>query len=121
MNHGFRVVVVVAAFLMGLAFTGCGASGASDLAALDGEWENPDHGKVVFQLSGKNPSIGLQGATLPVSIKKAEGDVLILHVSNKERGDQDWKLTKVWDDNGVNFTLKFQHGDVAEPLTRLGG
>jgi hypothetical protein len=99
--------------------SGCGASGGSDLADLDGNWENPvNKEKVVIQLSGEKKSIAIGDAELPVSVKKIEGDTVLLHVSDQNLGEQDWKVVKIWDDRGVSFSLKFKHGDATDKLVR---
>lgn len=114
-----RTALAVAAVT--LIVCGCSSSGGSDLASLDGDWQNSaSQQKVVIQLSGDSPSISIGDDIIPVSIKKAEGDMFLLHTTDKATNGQDWKLTRIWDDRGVSFSLKFQHGKATDQLKRLG-
>ncbi len=114
-----RTALAVAAVT--LIVCGCSSSGGGDLASLDGDWQNSaSQQKVVIQLSGDSPSISIDQEIVPVSIKKAEGDVFVLQTTDKAKAGQDWKLTRVWDDRGVSFSLKFKHGKTTDQLTRLG-
>jgi hypothetical protein len=114
----------LAAFaVMILAVMGCGASeGGHDTANLDGTWQNPSNQeKVVIHVTGDNKTISISDKTLPFTIKPAEADRFIFQVSDTGSAKKDWMVSRVWDDTGKSFTLKFEHDGQTENLERVKG
>lgn len=106
-----------------LVVVGCGASaGGHDIANLNGTWQNPSNKeKIVINVSGEKKTISLADKTLPLTVKPAEADRFIFHVSDSASGEKDWKVFRVWDDSGKSFTLKFEHDGQTENLERVQG
>jgi hypothetical protein len=105
-----------------LIVVGCGASGGSDMANLNGIWQDPSNQqKIVINLDGEKKTIIIEDKTLPLTIKPAEADRFIFRVSDTASGEKDWKISRVWDDNGKSFTLKFEHDGQTENLERVKG
>jgi hypothetical protein len=110
----------LACFAFVLIFIGCGSSGESDLANLNGTWQNPSNQqKVIIKVSGDQKTIAIGDKTLPVTIKKIEEDTFMVHVSDKALGEKDWRLVRVWDDNGKSFTIKLEREGAVDNLTRM--
>ena len=113
-------VLVIISLIFGI--IGCGDSGKSDLANFSGAWQNPsNHQKVLLNLSGDSKTIAIDGKTLPVTIKKDEADRYSLHVSDPALGEKEWKVYRIWDDNGSTFTLRLEHDGKTEDLNRVIG
>ena len=101
---------------------GCGDSAKSDVVNLSGAWQNPSNNqKVVINLNGDSKTIAFDGKTLPFTIKKNEADRYSLHVSDPALGEKEWKIFRIWDDNGSTFTLRFEHDGKTENLNRVIG
>ena len=112
--------VRLACFTLLLIFVGCGSSGDSDWANLNGTWQNPaNQQKVVIKMTGDPKTIAIGDKTLPITVKKVEEDTFMVHVSDKALGDKDWKLVRVWDDNGKSFTIKLEREGAVDNLTRM--
>ena len=110
----------LACFALILMFAGCGSSGDSDLANLNGTWQNPaNQQKVIIKMSGDQKTIAIGDKTLPVTIKKVEEDTFMVHVTDTTLGEKDWKLVRVWDDNGKSFTIKLERSGTVANLTRM--
>jgi hypothetical protein len=113
-------VLVIISLIFGI--IGCGDSGKSDVANFNGAWQNPvNQQKVVLNLNGDRKTIAIDGKTLPVSIKKSEADRYSLNVSDPALGEKEWKLYRIWDDNGSTFTLRLEHDGKTEDLSRVVG
>jgi hypothetical protein len=113
-------VLVVISFIFGI--IGCGDSGKSDVANFNGAWQNPvNQQKVVLNLNGDSKTIAIDGKTLPVTIKKSEADRYSLHVSDPVLGEKEWKIYRIWDDNGSTFTLRLEHDGKTQDLSRVVG
>ena len=78
LNHlGLTAIAVVI-----LVVVGCGASGGHDITNLNGTWQNPSNQeKVVINVTGEKKTISIADKTLPLTIKPAEADRFIFHVS----------------------------------------
>jgi len=101
---------------------GCGDSGKSDVANFSGAWQNPSNlQKVVLNLNGDSKTIAIDGKTLPITVKKNEADRYSLHVSDPVLGEKEWKIFRIWDDNGSTFTLRLERDGKAEDLNRVIG
>jgi hypothetical protein len=110
-------VLVIVSLVFGI--IGCGGSGKSDVANLSGAWQNPsNHLKIVINFDGDSKTIALDGKTLPVTVKKTEADRYNLSVSDPAAGQKEWKLSRIWDDNGSSFTLRFEYDGKTEELNR---
>lgn len=102
---------------------GCGASaGGHDISNLGGTWKNPaNQEQVVINVSGANKTITIYDKTLPLTVKPAEADRFIFHVSDTGSGEKDWKAFRVWDDTGKSFILKLEHDGQTDNLERVAG
>jgi hypothetical protein len=119
-NLNYFVAMVILSLIFGI--IGCGDSGKSDVANFSGAWQSPsNHQKVLLNLSGDSKTIAIDGKTLPVTIKKNEADRYSLHVSDPALGEKEWKIFRIWDDNGSSFTLRFEHDGKTEDLNRVTG
>jgi hypothetical protein len=119
-NLNYFGVLVIISLVIGI--IGCGDSGKSDVANFSGAWQNPsNHQKIVINFNGDNKTIVIDGKTLPVTIKKTTADRYSLSVSDPALGEKEWGLSRIWDDNGSSFTLKFEHDGKAEELNRATG
>jgi hypothetical protein len=119
-NLNYFGILVVFFLIFGV--IGCGDSGKSDLANFSGAWQNPSNAqKISINFSGDIKTIAIDGKTLPVTIKKNEADRYSLHVSDPALGEKEWKIYRIWDDNGSSFTLRFEHDGKTEDLSRVTG
>jgi len=119
-NLNYFGAMVILCLIFGI--IGCGNSGKSDVANFSGAWQNPsNHQKVLLNLSGDSKTIAIDGKTLPVTIKKNEADRYSLNVSDPTLGEKEWKIFRIWDDNGSTFTLRFEHDGKTEDLNRVTG
>lgn len=110
-------VLAVVSLVFGI--IGCGDSGKSDVANFSGAWQNPsNHQKVVLNFNGDSKTIVIEGKTLPVTVKKTEADRYSLSISDPALGQKEWKLFRIWDDNGSTFTLRFERDGKTEELNR---
>jgi hypothetical protein len=120
MNLNYLGGLALVALVFGI--IGCGDSGKSDVANFSGAWQNPaNQQKIVINFNGDSKTIVIDGKTLPVTIKKTEADRYSLSVSDPAGGHKEWKLSRVWDDNGSTFTLKFEYDGKTEELNRATG
>ena len=112
----FFLIVVALAFLV----SGCGDSGGNDLSNLSGTWLNPStKQKLSINLSSDKTTIILGDKTLSVTMKPLTSDSYSLRVSDASLGEKEWKLSRVWEDNGKSFTLKFEHDGQTETFERV--
>lgn len=115
-NPSFILVVAALALLL----SGCGDSGGNDLSNLSGTWQNPStKEKLSINLSSDKTTIVLGEKTLTVTMKPLTSDSYSLRVSDASSGEKEWKLSRVWDDNGKSFTVKFEHDGQTETFERL--
>ena len=109
------IVVAVA-----LSVSGCGNSGGSDMSNLTGTWQNQStKQKLSINLSSDKTTIVVGDKTLLVTMKPITSDSYNLRFSDPSSGEKEWKLSRVWDDNGKSFTLKFEHDGVTENFERV--
>lgn len=117
-NLNYIGMVAVISLVFGI--IGCGDSGKSDVANFSGAWQNPlNHQKVVLNFNGDSKTVAIDGQTLPVTIKKNEADRYSLRVSDPAVGEKEWKIFRIWDDNGSTFTLRFERDGKTEDLSRV--
>jgi hypothetical protein len=99
--------------------SGCGSSGANDVSNLSGAWQNPStKQRVNISFSSDKTTIVVGDKTVSVTMKPLTPDSYSLRVSDASLGEKEWKLSRVWDDNGKSFTLKFEHDGETENLER---
>ena len=109
------IVVVVALFV-----SGCGNSGGNDFSNLSGTWQNPStKQKLSINLSSDKTTIVVGEKTLSVTMKTLTSDSYTLRFSDASLGEKEWKISRVWDDNGKSFTLKFEHDGETENFERV--
>lgn len=112
----FLLIVVALTLLV----SGCSDSGGNDLSNLSGTWQNPStNQKISINLSNDKTTIILGDKTLSVTMKPLTSDSYSLRVSDASLGEKEWKLSRVWDDNGKSFTLKFEHDGKTEIFDRV--
>jgi len=105
---------------LALLVSGCGDSGGNDLSNLSGTWQNPStKQKLSINLSSDKTTIVLGDKTFSVTMKPLTSDSYSLRVSDASLGEKEWKLSRVWDDNGKTFTLKFEYDGKAETFERV--
>ena len=116
MIPSFSLIVVA----LGLLVSGCGDSGGNDLSNLSGTWQNPStKQKLSINLSSDKTTIIIGDKTLSVTMKSLTSDSYSLRFSDTSLGEKEWKLSRVWDDNGKSFTLKFEHDGQTETFERV--
>jgi hypothetical protein len=110
-------LLIIVAFALSL--SGCGDSGGNDLSNLSGTWQNPaTKQKLSINLSSDKTTIVVGDKTLSVKMIPLTSDSYTLRVSDTSLGEKEWKLSRVWDDNGKSFTLKFEHDGQTETFER---
>jgi hypothetical protein len=57
--------------------------------------------------------------TLSVAMKPLTSDSYAVRVLGASAGEKEWKLSRVWDDNGKSFTLKFEYDGKTETFERV--
>jgi len=111
--------VLVAA--LGLVVIGCG--GKQDIVSqMAGTWKSDKGGyPVKINLEGKDKSIEIGGKTVPVSLKNVDKGQYLVTVATTSLVSKtsEWSLIQVWDDNGSDFTIKFNHDGMEETLTQM--
>jgi hypothetical protein len=73
----------------------------------------------LLNFSGDNKTITVDGKTLPASVNQYEVDRYKLQISDSALGEKGWTIFRIWDDNGSNFTLRFEHDGKTEDLERV--
>lgn len=120
-----RMAKVIPTFLLivgalALLVSGCGDSGGNDLSNLSGTWQNPStKKKLSINLSSDKTTIVLGDKTFSVTMKPFTSDSYSLRVSDARLGEKEWKLSRVWDDTGKSFALKFEHDGETETFERV--
>ena len=111
--------VLVAALV--LIVIGCG--GKQDIVSqMTGTWKSDKGGyPVKINLTGNDKSIEIDGKSVPVTVKNVDkGEYQVTVAATSLAGKtSEWSLIQVWDDNGSNFTIKFEHDGMEEPLARM--
>jgi hypothetical protein len=119
LNHLCLLAIAAVILVLG----GCGASeGGHDIANLGGTWQNPaNHEKVVINVTGEKKTITMADKTMPLNVKPAQADRFIFEVSDSASGEKEWKVFRVWDDEGKSFTLEIDHDGKKDKLERAKG
>jgi hypothetical protein len=111
---------MLAGIALAVLVSGCGSSGGNDVSNLSGAWQNPStKQRVSINFSSDKTLIVLGDKTLSVTMKPLTPDSYSLRVSDASAGEKEWKLSRVWDDNGKSFTLRFEHDGETENLERV--
>ena len=111
------LMIVVA---LSLWVSGCGDSGGNDLSNLTGAWQNPStKQKLSINHSSDKTTIVVGDKTFTVTMKPLTSDSYSLRGSDASLGEKEWKISRVWDDNGKSFTLKFEHDGETESFERV--
>ena len=107
---------------MGLTITGC--SKKSDLLQeLSGQWQdNQTKSMVEIHLVGDAKSMTIDGQSYPVTVEKVDpGEYQVnLKVQNGNAQPEKWVLRQLWNDNGSEFNLAFNHNGKNEVLISKG-
>ena len=112
-------IVITAIVTVVFMFTGCGSSG-SIMSEMTGTWKSAKDGAAIkINLSGEKKTIEIGGKTVPVTVEKVDEGAYCVKVNAKIANGKTmkWSLRQVWDDNGSNFTIKFDHNGEIETLT----
>lgn len=113
-------VLIMVSLILGV--VGCGDSGKSGVASFNGVWQNPsNHLKIELNLNGEKQTILVDGKTLPIQIKEYEVDRYSFLISDPASGDKEWKVFRIWDDNGSSFSMKLERDGKTEVLDRVTG
>jgi hypothetical protein len=120
-----RMAKVILPFLLSvvalaLLVSGCGDPGGNDLSNLSGTWQNlSTKEKLSINLSSDKTTIVVGDKTFSVTMKPLTSDSYSLRVQDASLGEKEWKLSRVWDDNGKSFTLKFERDGETETFERV--
>ena len=73
---------------------------------------------VEINLAGSNKSMKINGKSYSLTVDKVEMDryQVDLKVENGGMATELWTLREVWNDNGTDFKLAFDHGDKKDTL-----
>jgi len=110
------IAAIVAAVFM---FTGCGSNG-SILSEMTGTWKSDKDGAAIkIDLSGEQKTIEIGGNAVPVTVERVDEGAYSVKVNAKLANGKTtkWSFRQVWDDNGSNFTIRFDHNGEIETLT----
>jgi hypothetical protein len=111
-------LLIGAILVLGLITTGC--SGKNKLLQeVSGQWlDNQDHTPIDIHLVGDSKTVSVGGHPYPVSIEKVEliNYLVQLKVENGSAEPESWIIRELWDENGANFKLSFNHGGQKEVL-----
>ena len=102
-----------------LAVSGCSSKGDL-LKEVSGLWQNnQNQGTVEIKLTDNGNLLKIDGKPYPVKVDKVEMDryQVNLKVQNGASEPEMWTLRQVWNDNGTDFKLAFNHSGKKEILT----
>jgi hypothetical protein len=112
--------------LLGLIALGCSSSGNKGklLSEISGVWNRSQgEGTVQIDLTGENKTLEVDGKSYVATIDKVNTDLLKveLKVQNGAAQPEMWSVQQVWDDNGENYRLVFDHDGQKENLAHKAG
>lgn len=110
-------LIVVA---LGVAFTGCGGD-SEILSQMSGSWKsNKSEDPIQIKFADKDKSITILGKNIPVEVKSVDKGKSEVTVSATPAAGQvtEWTLRQVWNDNGSQFTIDFDHDGTEERLSK---
>ena len=105
-----------------LTLTGC-SSKSDILKEVSGIWQNnQNQGTVEINLTDDSKLLKMDGKSYPVTVDKVEMDryQVNLKVQNGGSLPELWTLREVWNDNGTDFKLAFNHSGKKEMLVPKG-
>lgn len=106
--------------VLGAALMGCGGDGEI-LTQMSGTWKsNANDSPVQINFTGKEKFFTISGKTIPVIIKSVDKGKYEVTVSATPEAGQatEWTLRQVWNDNGSQFTIVFDHDGTKERLSK---
>lgn len=115
--RSLSVVLITVIVAVGLNTIGC--SGKNKLLKeVSGQWQDNQEHTVDINLVGDNKSVTVGGHPYPVSIEKIEmiNYLVQLKVQNGAAEPESWTIMELWDENGANFKLSFNHNGQSEVL-----
>ncbi len=98
----------------------CGNSsaGGNKLADLSGVWKGKECDcEIVIDLANETKSMTIEDQKLAVSVKEFVDDKISLNVDDGSGKIDEWKLFRVWDDNGSTFSLALIRNGKREKLS----
>ena len=104
--------------VIGLTMGGC--SGRGDLLQqVSGQWQDDQNkSKVEINLAGEDKTVTVDGQAYPVTVENIEklNYIVNLKVQNGGTEPDTWVLRQIWDENGFDFKLAFNHDGEKEVL-----
>ncbi len=104
-------------FIM-LTLTGCSSKG-DILKEVSGIWQNnQNQGTVEIKLTNNGNLLKIDGKSYPITVDKVEMDKYQVNLKVQNGGSEPelWTLREVWNDNGTDFKLSFNHSGKKEIL-----
>jgi hypothetical protein len=114
-----QCVTLIAAVLFTFSLLiGC-SSGENLPTQISGTWQNAEGNcNVQINLVSEPKTITCDGHTYPATSDKVDMGVYSVHLKvETETGQpEEWIIRQVWDDNGTDFNLAFNHHGAQEKL-----
>ena len=112
-------ICLAAIIVIGLTMGGCSNRGGDLLQQVSGQWQdNQNKSKVEINLAGKDKTVTVNGQAYPVTVENVETLNYIVNLKVQNGGTQPdmWVLRQIWDENGSDFKLAFNHDGEKEVL-----
>ena len=109
-------------FLLATIAFGC-AGGGDIQEQISGKWKRTEGGGIVeIQLVKTPKSFVIDGQKYSAVVENVDNGKfsVTVKVQNSEGKTEVWELWQIWDDNGTNFKLAFNHGGSKEILITTG-
>ena len=97
---------------------GC-SSGEKLPSQISGTWQRAEgNGNIEINLVTEPKTVSFDGHTYPATIEKIDMGVYSVHIKVETATGQaeEWTIRQIWDDNGTNFDLAFNHNGTQEKL-----
>jgi hypothetical protein len=117
--HSTVWTMIAMSVVLGLMVLGCSSGKEKLLTDVSGVWDRgQDAGTVQFDLTGQKKTLELDGKSYSATIDTVNMDRLEvdLKVQNGDTQPEMWSVRQVWDDNGVDYKLVFDHEGQKEHL-----
>lgn len=105
---------------LGAALTGCGGDGEI-LSQMSGTWKsNKNEDPIQIKIADEDKAITISGKRFPVKVKsvdKGKSEVTVYATPTAGQVTE-WTLRQVWNDNGSQFTIDFDHDGTEERLSK---
>lgn len=114
--------LIAAIFITFSLLIGC-SNGENLPKQISGTWQNADGNcNVEISLVAEPRTVTFDGHTYPATIGKVDKGVYSVHLNvEMETGQaEEWIIRQVWDDNGTDFDLAFNHNGTQEKLVNCG-